>query len=690
MDTNSINEASMGIASDIVIIVVAGLIGALVAQRFKQPLVVGYILAGVLIGPHTGGVTVSDIHGIERLAEIGVALLLFALGLEFSFSELKPVRRIALIGTPIQMLLTIGYGFVLGRWMGWPPAAALWLGALMSLSSTMVTLKTLMNQGYMGTLSSRVMIGMLIVQDLAVVPLMIILPQLSSPGADLAPIGLAAVKSALFLAAMVFLGTRWLPRLLAVVARWNSRELFLLAITAIGLGIGYLTYVVGLSFAFGAFVAGMVISESDYGHQALSDIIPLRDVFGLLFFTSVGMLLDFGYVRDHILEELILVAVIIAGKGLIFGAVARGFGYGNVIPLAVALGLSQVGEFSFVLARAGLESGSLDPDMYALVLAATIISMVLTPFVSQLTAPLYALWRRHYQRREDLQTINLPAKALRDHIILAGGGQVGQYIAQVLRELEVPYVIIELNYRMVEACKERDCPIVFGDASQEPVLAAAHIETARQLIVTTPAAWVVQAVVTRAHRLNPKLSILARATGVPQMEALYALGVTTVIHSELETALEMARQVLLKLSLPPSEIQRYADQVRRDLYAPIFRAGPADRLLRQLHTARDMLSLTWVEMPAHSPIAGQSIREAAVRRRTGVSIVGLWRNGTFQPNPEAETTLAEGDLLAVIGNADQRCAFQVLAGVREACSPSAERKDFIRMERESTGPEGAS
>jgi Kef-type K+ transport system membrane component KefB len=405
----------MGIASDIVIIVVAGLMGALVAQRFKQPLVVGYILAGILIGPHTGGVTVSDVHGIERLAEIGVALLLFALGLEFSFSELKPVRRIALIGTPIQMLLTIGYGFLLGRWMGWPPTAALWLGALMSLSSTMVTLKTLMNQGYMGTLSSRVMIGMLIVQDLAVVPLMIILPQLSAPGADLAPIGLAAVKSALFLAAMVFLGTRWLPRLLAVVARWNSRELFLLAITAIGLGIGYLTYMVGLSFAFGAFVAGMVISESDYGHQALSDIIPLRDVFGLLFFTSVGMLLDFGYVRAHIIEELVLVAVIIAGKGLIFGFVARGFGYGNVIPLAVALGLSQVGEFSFVLARAGLDSGSLDPDMYALVLAATIISMVLTPFVSQLTAPIYALWRRRHRRREALQTINLPARALSDH-----------------------------------------------------------------------------------------------------------------------------------------------------------------------------------------------------------------------------------------------------------------------------------
>jgi CPA2 family monovalent cation:H+ antiporter-2 len=553
----------------------------------------------------------------------------------------------------------------------------------MSLSSTMVTLKTLMNQGYMGTLSSRVMIGMLIVQDLAVVPLMIILPQLSAPSADLAPIGLAVVKSAAFLAAMVFLGTRWLPRLLALVARWNSRELFLLTITAIGLGIGYLTFVVGLSFAFGAFVAGMVISESDYGHQALSDIIPLRDVFGLLFFTSVGMLLDFGYVRTHIVEALTLVAMIIAGKGLILGAVARGFGYGNVIPLAVALGLSQVGEFSFVLARAGLESGSFDRDMYALALGATIISMVLTPFVSQLTAPLYARWRKRHRRREPLQTINLPAKGLNDHIVLAGGGQVGQYIAQVLRDLEVSYVIIELNYRMVESCKGKGCPIVFGDATQEPVLAAAYIETARQLIVTPPAAWVVQTVVAQAHRLNPSLSIVARATGVPQMETLYAMGVTTVIHSELETALEMARQVLLKLSLPPAEIQRYADQVRHALYAPIFRSGPADRLLRQLHTARDMLSLTWVEMPQNSPIAGRSIRESAIRRRTGASIVGVWKNGLFHPNPDAEMKLAQGDLLAVIGSTEQRCAFQKLAGVRDACSPSLARSDIGQQDENS-------
>jgi CPA2 family monovalent cation:H+ antiporter-2 len=270
----------MGIAADVVIIIIAGLVGALFAHRLKQPLMLGYILAGILVGPFTGGVTVGGIHEIEKLAEIGVALLLFAIGLEFSLKELRPVRSIALLGTPIQIVITAFLGFIIGRWFGWDVLPSIWLGALVSFSSTMVILKTLMNQGMMGTLSSRVMIGVLIVQDLAVIPLMIILPQLSNPKAGLPLLGLAAVKATVFLTLMLYLGTKWLPRLLAMIARWESRELFLLSVTAIGLGIGYATYLFGLSFAFGAFVAGIVLSESDYGHQALSDIIPLRDLFG--------------------------------------------------------------------------------------------------------------------------------------------------------------------------------------------------------------------------------------------------------------------------------------------------------------------------------------------------------------------------------------------------------------------------
>ena len=325
----------MGVAADIVIIMVAALAGALLAQKFKQPLILGYILAGIVVGPNTGGIIIGDIHEIEMLAEIGVALLLFALGLEFSIKELKPVWKIALIGTPIQLLLTIGIGFCLGRYLGLPFSQAVWLGALISLSSTMVTLKTLMARGLLGTLSSRVMIGMLIIQDLAIIPMMVILPQLSNPASGLPLLLVAVLKSALFLFVMLFLGRKLLPRLLMHVAQWNSRELFILCITAIGLGIGYATYLFGLSFAFGAFIAGMVLSESDYGHQALTDIIPLRDIFGLLFFTSVGMLLDPAFLFDNWGKIIGLVGIISICKGSIFYALAKIFGYINIIPLAV-------------------------------------------------------------------------------------------------------------------------------------------------------------------------------------------------------------------------------------------------------------------------------------------------------------------------------------------------------------------
>ncbi len=625
----------MGIAADIVIIIVAALLGALVAQKLKQPLMLGYILAGVLIGPFTGGVTVGGIHEIEKLAEIGVALLLFALGLEFSLKELKPVRSIALLGTPLQILSTIIYGFFVGRWLGWDRVPSLWLGGLISLSSTMVILKTLMNQGVMGTLSSRVMIGILIVQDLAVVPLMILLPQLSDPKAGLPALGLAVLKSVVFLALMLLLGTKLLPRLLAVIARWNTRELFLLSVTAIGLGIGYATYLAGLSFAFGAFVAGIVLSESDYGHQALSDIIPLRDLFGLLFFTSVGMLLDPGFLLAHWSGVLALVLLVAVGKGLIMALVALGFGYGNVVPLAVGLGMFQIGEFSFLLAQVGFGSGALSQENYSFVLSATIISMFLTPLFSGLTAPLYA-WRRRLLKNEILETINLPRGGLREHVVIAGGGRVGQHVARVLKQLDVPLVIVETNHKRFEECKTSGFPAIYGDASQSIVLEAAKIEFAQQLLITVPAIIQTQTIVRHARHFHPGLNIVARAEGEEQMRTLYSQGVYMVILPELEAGLEIARQALLHLKMPIPVIQEYTDAIRRELYHPISEAREEHQEIRQLKNAKDLLELSWERLSADNPLTEHTLRELEIRSRTGVSVVGVIRQGKFIPNPEAD------------------------------------------------------
>ncbi len=637
----------MGIATDIVIIIVAALIGGIIAKWFKQPLILGYILAGILVGPYSGGITVSDIHEIERLAEIGVALLLFALGLEFSFKELKPVRAIALIGTPIQILLTILYGFGIGRWMGWGGVPSLWFGALISISSTMVVLKTLSNEGRMGTLSSRVMIGMLIVQDLAIIPMMIFLPQLSDPKAGLPVLGLALLKAAGFLALMVIMGTRLLPRLMRYIATWNSRELFLLTITAVGLGIGYATYLVGLSFAFGAFVTGLVISESDYGHQALSEIIPLRDLFGLLFFVSVGMLLNPACLLSHIRQVLCLVALVAVGKGIIFAGLSRLFGYVNVIPLALGLGLFQVGEFSFVLARAGLATESINSELYNMILNTVVLTMILTPLVSRLTTPLYALKKR-WHRHEPVQTINLPKEGLRDHLVIAGGGRVGLFVAGLIQRLDLKFVIIELDSRQFENAKKTGMPVIYGDATQPVLLEAAQIRHAKMLLITVPATIIAQAILREAHAIKPDLHVVARAEGMEQMKALHDIGVYEVVQPEAEAGLEITRQALLHLNVPAMKIIEIADAVRREQYASLYRMQENGPVACQLQKANLMLDILWVPVASENSMIGKTIKELEIRKKTGVSIVAVFHEGAMIPNPEADYRFAENDMVAVM------------------------------------------
>lgn len=640
------------------------------AARLGQPLILGYILAGVALGPHLGLAPVSDVHEIELLAEIGVALLLFALGLEFSLKELGPVRGVALVGTPLQILGTLAWGYAIGGWLGYSWQASVWLGAIFSLSSTMVVLKTLMAQGRMGTLSSRVMLGMLIVQDLAVVPMMIVLPLLDDPGAGLPALGFAGLKAAVFLVGMVFLGTRLIPRLVAHVATWNSRELFLLVITATGLGIGYLTYLFGLSFALGAFVAGLVISESDYAHQALSDIVPLRDVFGLLFFASVGMLLDPAFLVANAGTVAAVVLAVGLGKFAIFAAIARGFGYGNVVPLAVGLGLFQIGEFSFVLARVGVSTGSLGGEVYSLVLSTAIVSMVLTPAASGLTTPLYAL-RRRWFRHEALSSIHLPEEGLRDHVIVVGCGRVGTSVADVLASLETPFVLIELDSRRLEGAKQRGWPALYGDGSRPEVLEAAGVAQARLLLVTTPSAAMGRAVVEEARRVNSNLHVVARAEGLEQARFLQERGVYEVVQPELEASLEFMRQALLHLAIPVRQIQRFTDAVRRERYALLYEQHPDHREMALLQDASRLLELEWVELSGASSLAGRTIGESAVRTRTGASLVGVLRDGALVPNPGADFRLRAGDRIAVLGLAECCDAFERAAEGPGVPAPAA-------------------
>jgi CPA2 family monovalent cation:H+ antiporter-2 len=625
-------------------------------QRLGQPLILGYILTGIAFGPYTGGFALTSVHEIELLAEIGVALLLFALGLEFSLKDLKPVKKIALIGTPIQILLTIAMGYGIGQWMGLDAKTSLWLGALVSLSSTMVLLKTLMNQGWLGTLSSKVMVGMLIVQDLAVVPLIVLLPMLNNPALGWISLEIAILKTVLFLAGMILFGTRLLPRIMRHIANLGSRELFLLAITAIGLGVGYLTYLVGLSFAFGAFVAGMVLSESDYGHQALSDIIPVRDLFGLLFFASVGMLLNPTFLLDHWEQVLILVLIVSLGKGIIFALLARIFKYGNVVPLAVGLGLFQVGEFSFVLAQVGVSTNSISHEVYSLVLTTAIITMFLTPLISGQTARLYALHKRWF-KHEALDSINFPKSGFRNHVIIIGGGRVGFRIAQVLKRLNVPLLIIELDQLRVDRAKNADIPVVYGDASHEVVLEAAETSLARLLIITSPEVVIAQTIVQRVRKVNAEIQVIARAPGIEFLEEFKKLNISEVVIPEFEAGLEMARKALVHLHIPAAKIQHYTESLRQDLFASFFRENADDKIMEQLQTAEHQFDLQWILIKPGSELVGITIGEAEIRTKTDSSVVGVIRDDILEPNPDANFRFQENDRAAIIGTDNSRETF---------------------------------
>ena len=668
----------MNLVADLTLVLLVALVGGFLAQWLGQPLIVGYIVAGFIVGPFSAGPTVDDVRGIEQLAELGVVLLLFSLGLELSFRELAPVRMVALAGATIQIILTMALGAGIALALGWPWRTGLWFGGFISLSSTMVVLKTIQAQGRLGTLSSRVMLGMLVVQDLAVVPLMIVLPALNDPAADLPKVGTAALRAAVLLGVIVFFSTRVVPRLMAFVARWNSRELFFLSTITLAIGVGYAAYLSGLSMAVGAFVAGLVVNESEYAHQALSDIVPLRDLFGMLFFVSVGMLLDPAVVWQQLGLLALVIPVIFIGKAIILAGVVRGFGYGNVVPWAVGLTLFQVGEFAFVLARVGFSSGAISNDAYTLTLNTAIFTMALTPAVSSLVPAIYTRFLPRVPR-ETHEAINLPSAELSDHVIIAGHGRVGRSIVDALSQLKLPFVIVESDDRRVQQARTAGRPVIFGDATQPVVLEAAGIVRARAMLVTVPAFADVRSIVKAGRLLRPDLPIIARADGTEAVRALYALGIQEVTSPEFEAAIEMTRQALLYFNVPAHDVLRVGSAIRHeqyDLAGDKRDSGLA--IMSQIGEIARQLDFTWVGISPDSPFDGRTLADLRIRSTTGASVVGIIRGGSFVANPDGQLHLERGDLVAVLGTREQIAAFeQAMRAARAPTSRNQAEKQVV-------------
>jgi CPA2 family monovalent cation:H+ antiporter-2 len=640
----------VGIATDVIYIVLAALIGGALAHVLRQPLACGYILAGLIVGPYTGGFTVQNTQEIEKLAEIGVALLLFTLGLEFSFGELKRLARITLLATPLQILLCSLAGYGVALCAGVSPKDALWIGGAISLSSTMVVLKTLAARDALDSREGRIMLGILIAQDLAVVPLMLVLPQLTHESVNYGAIVWALGKSVVFLGVMYFAGTRLLPRMFTAIANQGSRELFFLSTLGFALGAGFVSHQMELSFALGAFVAGMLLSDTDFNHQALSDVSHLRDLFAMIFFVSVGMLFDPNFFVANIVVILALVGALLFAKAVIISGIVALFGYGAVISLGAGLGLAQVGEFAFVVVNVGRESGEFSAQAYSLMIAVTVVSMVVTPALFGASSFLTRLVASRV--REPAIAWNPPREHGVGHVVVIGAGVVGRYIARVLSSLERPYVVIESDYKIALQLRDSAVPVVFGDATRRAILDAAGVATSSLVVITSTNDQILPVIVGEVRRIQPGLPVVVRVEEVEDVQTLSSLSVDEIVQPQFEVGLEMVRQSLLALKIDESQIFTLLGQLRADRYETTRFAGPNDQSRRRLEASRS-LELLWFEVEEGSELVGLSLQGARLRERFGVSVVGVMRGADFIPSPSASTVMVVGDALAVLGTKSQ-------------------------------------
>ena len=554
--------------------VAAALVGGAIAARLRQPVIVGYLVAGVAIGPFTPGFT-GDVEQISALADVGVILLLFALGVEFSLRDLRSVRDVALPGGVLQVALVLVAGGTIAVGLGYGVPAAFVVGACLSISSTLVVIKSLLDRGEIDSLHGRTAIGWSIVQDVATIIFIVALPPLA--GGDLVvPFALAMVKAALFLVLAYVVGTRVLPIVFRAVSRMGSAELFLLTVVATALLTAFVSSAIfGLSLALGAFVAGIVVSESDLSYQAAAEVIPFRDLFAVLFFVSVGMLVDPGALVERAPLIAVLVVVAVVGKGALVALFGKAFGLPVRSALLLGGTMAQVGEFSFILAEDGLHLNLIDGDVYNMILGTAVVSILLTPFAQRI-AEMLAL-RFEAQSLVAAGTAAAAATSrtelafsgaddARLAIVVLGAGRVGRVVVRAVRQRGFRCVVVDRDSRRLEEVAKLGASTIFGDAANPHILRRCGLDHARVLVVAIGDPLTARLATERARELNPRLTVAARARGRSEIDALRGRGAARLADPEAEAALELARHALQRMGISGPELSGILTGLRRDSY----------------------------------------------------------------------------------------------------------------------------
>ena len=636
------------ILRDLALVFAAALPVVLVFQRLNLPPVVGFLISGIVIGPHGIGL-IADTAQVDNLAELGLILLLFVIGIEMSFGDLLRLGRVVVWSGTLQVVATTAVALGVARLLGVAPAPAVVLGFLAAHSSTAIVLKTLADRGELDAPHGRIALGILLIQDLALIP-MVLLTRLLSADVALSwqAMGALVLQAGAAVAAIVVAARLLIPALLRQIVRLRSRELFTGTIVLCCVGTAWLAAQFGLSLALGALVAGLVISESEYSHQALADIVPFRDALNSIFFISIGMLVHSGALYLRWGPLLATAAGVMLLKALVGVGVLLPFQQAARVALMTGLTLAGLGELSFVLARLAVSAGLLSAAHYEEVVTVAVLTMLGTPFVIRAAPAVATLLDRFLGAR----IASAPAgPAPPDgHVLIVGFGLNGQNLAHVLQQTGIPYLIVELNPDLVARARARGDGVLYGDATRPNVLAKAGAAHANVIVVAISDPVATRRIVGLSRQQNPHAAIIVRTRYVSELDELRRLGATEVIPEEYETSVEIFARVLRRLRVPRNVINVQVDLVRQQGYRMLRGLDLPRQTLDQLG---QILAATTTEsflVPQGSPAAGQTIRSIQLRRSIGVTIIAVIRDGVPTTNPSPDWQIAAGDVMVMLGS----------------------------------------
>ncbi|MHC1575955.1 MAG: cation:proton antiporter domain-containing protein [Methanosarcinaceae archaeon] len=665
MDTTILNDITIILGLSIFIIYIC--------HKARLPLIMGFLLTGMLVGPHGFGL-ISALHEVELLAEIGIVLLLFAIGAEMSLKDLWHMRKAVLLGGFLQVSLTILVTFFLATRVGYGVNESIFIGFLISLSSTAIVLKLLQQRASIHSPHGRTILSILLFQDVIVVPMILVTPILAgvNGGADISVIAVIAKGIGGIL--LVIISAKWIvPYLLYQVTKTRNQEMFLLSIIVICLSVAWVTYSMGLSLALGAFLAGLIVSESEYSHQALGNIVPFRDIFMSFFFVSIGMLLDVGYfLQQPVLFVSIALGVLLM-KSIIAGLVPYILGYPLRTSILVGLSLAQVGEFSFILSRFGVDYGLLDNNVYQLFLTVSILTMALTPFVISsapkvadmvMRIPLPQQFKCGLHPRP-IEKIIDQKHQFEDHLIIVGFGFNGKTVAKAATTAGIPYIIIDTNPETVRKERSKGENIYYGDATQEAVLEHADIDHARVMVIGISDPVASRRITWATRQLNSHVHIITRTRYLQEMEPLYDVGADDVIPEEFETTIEIFVRLMRRYFVPEEQIEMFTAEVRSDGYE-MFRTlshEPMDVEGMQFDLLNEDISSFRVLL--YSSVVNKTLAELDLRNTHEVTVLAIRRDSETLPNPAGSVQLLAGDVAVLIGTPDAVRAVRHLFGDEE-------------------------